>query len=121
MKNRAVGLAVIVSAILCSCSLFTPSTQIRFQNNSSVTFNGIKLGATYDAQLPATTGMTTYSQISAGDYVLMYKSGSGNWVAFLDQYGDTFDYTLNGGRQYTLTISDAGGGAVSFSLTFVRD
>jgi len=122
MKIKSVVFSLAVATTFCSCSLFSPTAQIRFQNlSSTTTLNGIQLGATYDASFsPGTT--TSYSQAPAGDYTLMTRNGSGAWAAILDQYGNTIPYTLNAGRHYTFTIKDATTSpGVVLSLTFLID
>ncbi len=57
-KACLAGIVALLGVVLvCSCSLLDPGTQIRFQNLSTATFNGIELGAQYNGSL--TQGVTT--------------------------------------------------------------
>ncbi|MGA2766470.1 MAG: hypothetical protein ABSG17_24260 [Spirochaetia bacterium] len=112
--------ALLGAVLVCSCSLFAPDTQVRFQNLSTATFNGIELGAQYNGSL--TQGVTTdYYKISSNEYTLMTKNGSGAWTPILDQYGNSFIYTLNSGMHYTFSISNPSPTTIAFTLSFLRD
>jgi len=110
---------IIMSFLLGSCSLFEAfdnKAHIRFKNNTTVTFNGVRVngGAEFDGSF-APSAQTGYIDNEAGNFGVDVKVGT-VWTFVSIPDGSTL--SISTGSKYTITINGTTG---SYSAVQVED
>jgi len=99
---------LLFAVLLSSCTIFQPTTQVTFVNNTSFILANIKLGSlTVGSSLTPSTQTGVYS-ITPGQSVLTAESQNGTWtneVLLSIAAGHSYTITFSGSKFETMTAS----------------